>query len=562
MPPCVKLANMADCHITKGTVFVIYTNMIKPATLLAAFAAFIFFFGSCNDNSSRSISKRNTFINSGNSYSDFFFDSSQLVAYIIEHKLPDSISQKMTGFYNTRNYQFAWFSSAGVTEQGRGFWNMYKYYHSYEPEKLLKSEKLLKAMDRLVADDDIDWTGRDKKLIKTEIGLTEHFLRFHLSNTDKDYIKRKQMEQFVPFVKGNAIMLADSLVNKKNKDNKYYEDINPYFGNLKKQLVQYLSIHQQGGWPVITQKAASLKPGSKGPQISLLKKRLQVSGDMPGADTTIVWTPPLEAAIENFQYRHGYTPDGRLTPEQLKALNIPVQKRIAQLLVNMDRTRWMIQQPKGKLIKVNIPEFFLRVSEKDQKIFDMAVVVGKEGSGTTSFTGNLDQVVFAPYWNIPESIIQKEILPAMEKDPGYLADHEMEINGTLGDGVPSIRQLPGNLNSLGKVKFLFPNSFDIYFHDTPSKSLFLKDNRAYSHGCIRLSDPKKMAAYLLQDDPTWTSEKIDEAMNATTEKIVKLKQPVPVLITYYTAWVDEAGKLHFAEDIYGHDAKMYRRMFR
>jgi L,D-transpeptidase YcbB len=170
--------------------------------------------------------------------------------------------------------------------------------------------------------------------------------------------------------------------------------------------------------------------------------------------------------------------------------------------------------------------------------------------------------VFAPYWNIPESIIKEEILPAMETDPEYLAEHNMEINGTLDDGVPAIRQLPGNQNSLGKVKFLFPNSFDIYFHDTPAKSLFLKDKRAYSHGCIRLSDPKKMATYLLKDDPSWTSEKIDAAMNATEEKTVRLKRPVPVLITYYTAWVDAAGKLHFAEDIYGHDAKMYRHMFK
>lgn len=541
--------------------------MQKTTTLIAAIAAIILF--SCNstetDNTKsttpRTISERNTFINAENAYSDFFFDSSQLVAYITENNLPDSISQRMTGFYNTRNYQFAWFSSAGVTEHGRGFWNMYKYYHSYEPEKLEKDQKLLKAMDKLVADNDSNWTGRDKNLTKTELALTEHFFRFFISNTENGYIKPSEMEQFVPYVKGNVIARADSLVNKMHQDDKNYEDINPYYGNLKKHLVQYLSIFQQGGWPVIDEKAAKLKPGSKGPQIALLKKRLLISGDMPVADSTNTWTEPLKAAIENFQFRHGYSPDGKLTSAQLKDLNVPVQNRIAQLLVNMSRTQWMIQQPKGKLITVNLPEFILHVSDNDQKIFEMAVVVGKEGSGTTLFTGNLNQVVFAPYWNIPESIIKKEIMPAMEADPGYLADHDMEINGSLGDDVPAIRQLPGDQNSLGKVKFLFPNSFDIYFHDTPAKSLFSKDKRAYSHGCIRLSDPKKMATYLLQGDPSWTSEKIDSAMNAMEEKTVRLKQPVPVLITYYTAWVDEAGKLHFAEDIYDHDAKLYRKLF-
>jgi murein L,D-transpeptidase YcbB/YkuD len=535
--------------------------MIRTKPILPLFTIIIFL--SCNsNNSSNSISNRNTFINASNAYSDFFFDSSLLVVYIAEHKLSDSISHRMTGFYNTRNYQFAWFSSAGVTEQARSFWNMYKYYHNDEPEKLGKKKTLLKEMDRLVADNDINWTGRENKLIKTELALTEQFLRFYLSHTDKDYMKRKDIEQFVPYVKNNAVKMADSIVNKKYTDDKSYEDINPYYGNLKKQLVQYLTINQKGGWTIINAKAGSLKPGSKGPPVAMLKKRLQVSGDMPGAENTMIWTEALKAGIENFQYRHGYTADGKLTPAQLKDLNVPVQNRIAQLLVNMNRTQWMIQQPKGKLIKVNLPEFILHVTEKDKQIFDMAVVVGKEGSSTTNFTGNLNQVVFAPYWNIPESIIQKEIMPAIETDPEYLADHNMEINGTLGDGVPSIRQLPGNQNSLGKVKFLFPNSFDIYFHDTPAKSLFAKDKRAYSHGCIRLSDPKKMAAYLLKDDPSWTSERIDEAMNATEEKTVRLKHPVPVFITYNTAWVDEAGKLHFAEDIYGHDVKMYQHMFR
>jgi len=541
--------------------------MLKTTTLIAALAAIILF--SCNSNeadnpnspTSRTISMRNTFITADNAYSDFFFDSSQLVAYITEHSLPDSITQRMIGFYNARNYQFAWFSSAGVTEQGRGFWNMYKYYHSYEPEKLGKAETLLKTMDRLIADDDSSWTGRDKKLTKTEMALTEQFLRFFVSNTETGFIKRQQMEQFVPFVKGNVISLADSLVNVQQKDGKNYEDINPYYGNLKKHLVQYLSIQQQGGWPVINEKPAKLKPGSNGPQVVMLKNRLQLSGDMPVADSTNVWTEQLKAAIENFQNRHGYTADGKLTSAQLKDLNVPVQNRIAQLLVNMGRTQWMIQQPKGKLITVNLPEFNLQVSENDQKIFDMAVVVGKEGAGTTLFTGNLNQVVFAPYWNIPESIIKKEILPAMEKNPAYLEEHDMEENGSLGDGVPAIRQIPGDQNSLGKVKFLFPNSFDIYFHDTPAKSLFSKNKRAYSHGCIRLKDPKKMATYLLQDDASWTSEKIDSAMNAAEEKMVRLKQPVPVLITYYTAWVDATGKLHFADDIYGHDAKLYRKLF-
>ena len=151
------------------------------------------------------------------------------------------------------------------------------------------------------------------------------------------------------------------------------------------------------------------------------------------------------------------------------------------------------------------------------------------------FRGDLNQIVFSPYWNVPSSIVTKEILPAMEKNPNYLEKENMEITGKDADGVPEIRQKPGPKNSLGQVKFLFPNSFNIYFHDTPAKELFNRDKRAYSHGCIRLSEPEKMANYLLRNDPSWPPEKISAAMNSGDQKFVKLKDPVPVFITYYTA---------------------------
>jgi murein L,D-transpeptidase YcbB/YkuD len=190
----------------------------------------------------------------------------------------------------------------------------------------------------------------------------------------------------------------------------------------------------------------------------------------------------------------------------------------------------------------------------------MNVVVGKEGHNTMMFTGDLNQVVFSPYWNVPPSIVKSEILPALAKDPSYLAKNNMEQTGTEG-GLPVIRQLPGPGNSLGRVKFLFPNSFNIYFHDTNAKSLFNKDKRAYSHGCIRLAEPEKMAQYLLRHQPDWTPERISEAMNSGKEKFVKLKDPIPVFITYYTSWVDENNQLNFREDIYKHDQKLAAKMF-
>ena len=260
------------------------------------------------------------------------------------------------------------------------------------------------------------------------------------------------------------------------------------------------------------------------------------------------------------QEMFGYTQNGKISSSLIKDLNVPVNKRIEQLLINLNRMRWMPQEPTGKLILVNIPEFVLHFLDGKNKVFDMNVVVGKEGHNTMMFTGNLSTVIFSPYWNVPPSIVKKEILAKMAANPNYLAEQDLEITGNEG-GLPVIRQKPGEKNSLGKVKFIFPNSFNIYFHDTDAKGLFEKDKRAYSHGCIRLSEPEKMADYLLQDNSAWPPEKINEAMNSGKEQPVKIKHPVPVFITYYTSWVNENGKLNFRDDIYGRDSAMSKKMF-
>jgi murein L,D-transpeptidase YcbB/YkuD len=187
-------------------------------------------------------------------------------------------------------------------------------------------------------------------------------------------------------------------------------------------------------------------------------------------------------------------------------------------------------------------------------------VVGAEGHNTTMFSGNVGQVVFSPYWNIPPSIVRKEVVPGMRREREYLEKRHMEIYGREG-GLPLIRQRPGADNALGKVKFLFPNNFNIYMHDTPEKEFFNKSERDLSHGCIRLSNAPKMAYFLLRNSPLWPREKIDAAMNSGHQQFVKLAPPVPVIITYYTAWVDNKGVLHFAGDIYRHDRQMAQKMY-
>ena len=509
----------------------------------------------------KNMSDRDISITPSNSYSNLFLDTASVQNFITQNKIGDSIGRRLKSFYNTRNYQFAWFSSNGLTEQARGFWNLHDYVTTYDADSSLRDKKLQKRMDRLIAEDELSVSASSKDFINTELTLTQHFIMYMLNNYEKGYVKRKEMERFIPRKREDPLALADSLITKKHKDDKYFEDVNQSYKGLKDQLGKYLAIARNDGWPQVNSLKKSLKKGANSPDIAIIKKRLAITGDLAVNDTTQVFNDTLMVAVKNFQGRHGFNETGIISDSLIKEMNVPVAKRIEQLLMNMDRMRWLANEPTGNLIVVNIPEFVMHVYEGKQKVFEIDVVVGKEGHNTMMFNGDLNQVVFSPYWNVPSSIVAKEILPAIEKNPNYIAKENMEITGN-DDGLPVIRQKPGPGNALGKVKFLFPNSFNIYFHDTPAKSLFNKDKRAYSHGCIRLREPEKLANYVLRNQPEWTAEKISEAMNSGDEKYVKVKDPIPVVITYYTAWVDENGRLNFREDIYGHDERLAQKMFR
>lgn len=506
-------------------------------------------------------SKRDYSISRTNSYSDLFLDSLAMEQFIVTKKLNDSIGRRMRSFYNARNYQFAWFTGSGLTEQALAFWNLHDYVTTYDDDTSLRDKALQRRMDALMAEETLAPKATDKSYISTELTLTEHFIEYVLNNYKKGYVKRKEMERFVPSKKEDPLQLADSLLTKKHKDEKYYENVNQPYKLLKVQLAKYNDIVKQGGWPQVPMIKKPLKPGISEPVVAVIKKRLMITGDLIGNDSSQNFNDTLERAVRNFQQRMGYTPTGIITGELVQDMNVPAKKRLEQILMNMGRMRWMPEVSSGQLILVNIPEFVLHVYEGKKKAFDMNVVVGKEGHNTMMFSGDLNQIVFSPYWNVPPSIVKKEILPKMASNPDYLTSQNMEQTGTEA-GLPKIRQLPGDKNSLGRVKFLFPNSFNIYFHDTPAKSLFGKDKRAFSHGCIRLSEPEKMASYLLRNNPEWTEEKINTAMYSDNEQFVRLKKPVPVIITYYTAWVDENGQLNFRDDIYTHDKILGSRIFK
>ena len=509
----------------------------------------------------KNVSKREYSITKAVAYSDLFLDSAAVENYMSEQNISDILARRVRSFYNTRNYQFAWFSSEGLTEQAFGFWNLLDHYTTYAEDSALTDKSLKRRIDNLMLEENLTISSSNKSYINTELSLSLLFLKYSLKNFQKGYVKRKELERFIPRKKQDALFLADSLLSKKHKDNKYFEDINEPYRKLKEQLAKYVGIARNGGWGQIATSAKKpLKAGISSPDIVVIKKQLFLTGDLPLNDTSQFFNDTLVSAIRTFQDRYGLQATGTINAETLKELKVSATDRVKQLLINLERMRWMPSQPEGKLILVNIPEFVLHVLDNNKKVFDMKIVVGKEGHNTMMFTKTLNQIVFSPYWNVPPSIVKDELLGEMEKNPDYLEKQNMEITGE-NDGIPEIRQLPGDKNALGKVKFLFPNSYNIYFHDTPAKSLFEKNKRAYSHGCIRLNEPEKMAQYLLQANPSWDETKILEAMNAGKEQYVKLKEPVEVFITYYTAWVDENGKLNFREDIYDHDEKIERKMF-
>jgi murein L,D-transpeptidase YcbB/YkuD len=497
-------------------------------------------------------------INKATAYNQRFLDSAAVELFIKTEK-PDSVTaNNLRAFYNSRNYQYAWFDENSLNEQGISFWNLVSSYIHLSKDSSLFNRKLDERISEYIADSVIH--ADPKILAQTDLALTRQFF-VYAQTAYAGKLEPSDLQWFIPRKKIDALALLDSLIARKGSNIEVWEPVNPLFQSLRKKLVQYNEIADKGGWkPISILKARPFKPGDSSVVIRQLKQRLAVSGDYAASDTSNRYDSSLFESVKKVEASLGLKPDGMIDSILIKELNVPVKARIEQMLVNLERMRWLPEQPSPDRIVANIPEFVIHVFENNKNVFDMDIVVGKEGTGTVIFNDKLKYIVFSPYWNVPRSIVKNEIAPAMARNSSYLASHNMEVTGTAG-GLPVIRQLPGGSNSLGRVKFLFPNNYNIYFHDTPAKSLFSKEKRAFSHGCIRLADAEKMANYLLRKDSDWSPEKIKEAMSLTKEKWVTLKNEIPVFISYFTAWVDGNGTLNFRDDIYGHDKRMAEHLF-
>ncbi len=347
----------------------------------------------------------------------------------------------------------------------------------------------------------------------------------------------------------------------------------PKYELLSQALVTYQDIGTNGGWPRIPE-GDGMKLGSTGPRVVVLRYRLRVTGDFGGpmpADPE-VFDEQLEAAVKRFQQRHGIAADGSVGPRSLEELNLPVAERIDQIRANLERARWVFRDIEDTFIIVNIAGFYLELVEHGERTWRTKVQVGKPYHATPVFKSTLKYAEFNPTWTIPPGILRKETLPAIRRDPSYLSRNNMSVVTTSGAIVdPStidwaattrgfpymIRQEPGTRNALGQVKFIFPNTYMVYLHDTPSKGLFARAERAFSHGCIRTENPFDLAEHLF-DDQGWDRARIDQVIASRKTTRVNLKEPVTVMLLYWTADVDENGTVSFYKDFYSRDARIIR----
>jgi murein L,D-transpeptidase YcbB/YkuD len=343
------------------------------------------------------------------------------------------------------------------------------------------------------------------------------------------------------------------------------------YTKLKDALQELRREAAAGGWPKVPD-GAPLRLGARSERAAALRQRLVATGDYalepvqvlpaePGSPAAPIADPDrdlfdsrLQAALREFQERHGLDADGGIGKGTLAALNVPVEQRIRQVEINLDRWRWLPRDLGARYIMVNIAGFSFELIEDGRPALVMRVVAGKPTTRTPMFTGRMTNVVLNPYWNVPAKLVKNEVLPHAAREPGYLEKEGFEV--TRNGGAVEVRQRPGPKNALGKVKFLFPNRFDVYLHDTPSRSLFSRTVRSFSHGCIRVEKPIALAEYLLKDDPAWTPQKIAAVLAKGKETWVTIPKPLPVHLVYWTAWVDDAGKLQLRDDLYGRDKKL------
>jgi len=481
-------------------------------------------------------------------------------------------------FYDDRNYEVAWTRDGAPTDTALAF---IQQFNDAAAKGLIPDDydaprwpARIQALNDKSADAislfDVAMTVNVMRYISDlRIGRVnpQHF-NFDINVADKKY-------DLAEFVSDNVVDSDDvpKLITSVEPDSDDYR-------KTEQALAHYLKLAKQQAdnptdpLPTVT-KPVTVRQTY--PALEPLLLRLQLEDDA-SADTALtagIYNADLAAAVKHYQHRHGYTEDGKLTPQTIKSLNVPISDRVAQLQDSLERWRWLPDPYLHARLMVNLPEFVLRGYDPDHKLdFTMRVVVGKVMGQheTPVFTHMMKYLVFRPYWNVPVDIARNELAPHIASNRGYLSSKNFEVTDAKGavltdytakqvaQGGVMVREKPGPKNSLGLVKFIFPNQYDIYLHSTPAVSLFEQTRRDFSHGCIRVQKPADLAAWVLQGQGgDWDLAKVQEAMNnGPNNRTVSLKNPLPIVIFYLTARVDDDNQVDFFDDIYGYDASMQK----
>lgn len=488
----------------------------------------------------------------------------------------------LSRFYKARSYQPAWSFRLGLTDQAKDLVNIIR---NADQEGLHPSDYHLGCIESLLGElsNDEFWGMQTdtKGLVDLDIILSDAFLmygshlltgRTNLSTVDLELSGRHEKQDLV------AVLEKALASNQIDVELARLRPPHQEYAGLCRALAQYQKIAVEGGWPSVLA-GPTLRKGERADRVVAIRRRLARTGDLdgPGQDGGMLFDEELEQAVRRFQSRHGLDVDGAVGKDTYLAMNVPVEERLKQIELNLERWRWLPHQLGDRYIVVNIANFALEVIEYREAVLSMRVVVGRGYRRTPVFSDKMTYLVFNPRWYIPPYLAVEDKLPLIRKDPKYCEKEKIRIfrglKGQGGEVDPDsidwkkvtmenfdflFRQEPGPTNALGRIKFMLPNKYDVYLHDTPSRDLFNRHKRTYSSGCIRIERAMDLAEYLLRDDAEWTPERIHQVIAAGVEKTVLLQDPISVYVLYWTSWMDSDGIVHFRNDIYGQDDSLAR----
>lgn len=478
------------------------------------------------------------------------FDQSKMAAFFAKYPKFKDFKKQIDELYTKHHHHYIWHDEKGLIEFAEV---MYNRVNALEKDGVPTEVPHKDQIDLLFE------KGSRKPDLNNELLVSSMYFYYTKKVFEGlDSKKSKQTGWFLPRERTSYVAYLDELMKDPDliKQDKS-ENILQYY-HLRKGLQKYREIEKRGGWGTVSLGDKKFyKPGDSALTIAQVRTRLYKEAYLKRDNKSQVFDDELKGGLTLYDQRHDRKIDNIINQSLVEELNIPVGDRIRQIIVNMERCRWLspdITQAE-KYISVNIPSYSLIYYVDGKERLTSRVVVGKELNKTVVFSGKMSYLQFSPFWNVPTSILEEEIKPALEKDPDYLEKHNMEWHEER------VRQKPGDDNALGKVKFMFPNQNNIYLHDTPAKSLFNRDDRAFSHGCVRVEKARELALAITSDDGGWSASRVDAAMNAGEETSYVLKKKIPVYIAYFTAWADENGNVSFYNDIYERDTRLARLLY-